>query len=81
VDALRLAALSQFESLAAFALHAGDAHHTKPATRDPLIGETYWPTGHLVALDLKSQSLFPSVLADLTERKRSMMSGRSSTKA
>ena len=33
-------------------------------------GETRWPTGHFFALNLKSQSLFLLVLADLAGRKQ-----------
>jgi len=70
VDGLRKSPLSQFEALAAFDLHAGDGHYLEPATHDPMIGETRWPTGHFFALNLKSQSLFPLVLADLVGRKK-----------
>ena len=70
VDALRLSPLSQFAALASFALHAGDGHYLEHATQDPLLGETRWPTGHFFALNLKSQSLFPLVLADLAQRKK-----------
>ena len=70
VDALRLSPLSQFESLAEFDLYAGDGHYLAAATHDPMQGETHWPTGHFFALNLKSQSLFPLVLADQVERKK-----------
>ena len=70
VDALRLSPLSQFESLAEFDLYAGDGHYLEHATHDPVIGETRWPAGHFFALNLKSQSLFPLVLADQVERKK-----------
>ena len=70
VDALRLSPLSQFESLAEFDLYAGDGHYLEAATHDPMQGETHWPTGHFFALNLKSQSLFPLVLADQVERKK-----------
>jgi hypothetical protein len=70
VDALRPSPLSQFESLAGFDLYAGDGHYLEHATHDPLIGETHWATGHFFALNLKSQSLFPLVLADRGERKK-----------
>jgi hypothetical protein len=70
VDALRPSPLSQFESLAAFDLYAGDGHYLEHATHDPMQGETRWPTGHFFALNLKSQSLFPLVLADLAGRKK-----------
>ena len=70
VDALRTSPLSQFESLATFDLYAGDGHYLEHATHDPLNGTTHWPTGHFFALNLKSQSLFPLVLADLTKRKK-----------
>jgi hypothetical protein len=70
VDTLRRSPLSQFESLAAFDLYAGDGHYLEHATHDPIQGETYWPTGHFFALNLKSQSLFPLVLADQVERKK-----------
>jgi hypothetical protein len=70
VDALRLSPLSQFDSLASFDLYAGDGHYLEHATHDPMIGETRWPTGHFFALNLKSQSLFPLVLADRVARKK-----------
>ena len=70
VDARRPSPLSQFESLASFDLYAGDGHYLEQATHDPMIGETRWPTGHFFALNLKSQSLFPLVLADLAGRKK-----------
>jgi hypothetical protein len=70
VDALRPSPLSPFESLTAFDLYAGDGHYLEHATHDPMIGETRWPTGHFFALNLKSQSLFPLVLADLVARKK-----------
>jgi len=70
VDALRVSPLAQFESLAPFDLYAGDGHYLAHATHDPLIGETRWPTGHFFALNLKSQSLFPLVLADQVARKK-----------
>ena len=70
VEALRPSPLSQFEALAPFDLYAGDGHYLEHATHDPLNGETHWPTGHFFALNLKSQSLFPLVLADLTRRKK-----------
>jgi Transposase DDE domain len=70
VDACRQSPLATFESLASFDLHAGDGHYLAHATPDPMIGETRWPTGHFFALNLKSQSLFPLVLADLAERKK-----------
>lgn len=70
VDALRCSPLSQFESLASFDLYAGDGHYLEAATHDPMQGETRWPTGHFFALNLKSQSLFPLVLADLAQRKK-----------
>lgn len=70
VDALRLSPLSQFESLTSFDLYAGDGHYLEAATHDPVIGETRWPTGHFFALNLKSQSLFPLVLADRIGRKK-----------
>ena len=70
VDALRPSPLSPFESLAAFDLYAGDGHYLEHATHDPMIEETHWPTGHFFALNLKSQSLFPLVLADLAGRKK-----------
>ena len=65
VDAGRQSLLSTFESLASFDLYAGDGHYLEQATQDPMMGETRWPTGHFFALNLKSQSLFPLVLADL----------------
>lgn len=70
VDARRRSPLSQFESLASFDRYAGDGHYLEHATHDPGIGETRWPTGHFFALNLKSQSLFPLVLADLAQRKK-----------
>ena len=70
VDALRPSPLSQFEALTSFELYAGDGHYLEPATHDPMQGETHWPTGHFFALNLKSQSLFPLVLADQVERKK-----------
>jgi hypothetical protein len=70
VDDGRPSPLSQFESLASFDLYAGDGHYLEHATHDPMIGETRWPTGHFFALNLKSQSLFPLVLADLAGRKK-----------
>jgi hypothetical protein len=70
VDALRPSPLSQFEALTSFELYAGDGHYLEHATHDPMQGETHWPTGHFFALNLKSQSLFPLVLADLAQRKK-----------
>ena len=70
VDACRPSPLSQFESLAFFDLYAGDGHYLEHATQDPMIGETRWPTGPFFALNLKSQSLFPLMLADLAGRKK-----------
>ena len=70
VDAFRQSPLATFESLALFDLYAGDGHYLEHATHDPVIGETRWPTGHFFALNLKSQSLFPLVLADLAGRKK-----------
>ena len=70
VDAQRPSPLSQFAALATFELYAGAGHYLEHATHDPRIGETHWPTGHFFALNLKSQSLFPLVLADLTGRKK-----------
>ena len=70
VDALRHCPLSEFESLAPFDLYAGDGHYLEHATHDPRIEETHWATGHFFALNLKSQSLFPLVLADRVERKK-----------
>jgi hypothetical protein len=70
VDGLRKSPLDSFEPLASFDLYAGDGHYLAHATHDPMIGETRWPTGHFFALNLKSQSLFPLVLADLAGRKK-----------
>jgi Transposase DDE domain len=70
VDGLRKSPLDAFEPLAAFDLYAGDGHYLEPATHDPMIEETRWPTGHFFALNLKSQSLFPLALADLVGRKK-----------
>jgi len=70
VDALRVSPLAEFESRAPFDLYAGDGHYLEHATHDPMQDETHWPTGHFFALNLKSQSLFPLVLADLAERKK-----------
>ena len=70
VDACRPSPLSPFESLASFDLYAGDGHYLEHATHDPMQGETRWSTGHFFALNLKSQSLFPLVLADLAKRKK-----------
>ena len=70
VDACRPSPLATFEALAAFDLYAGDGHYLQHATHDPMQGETRWPTGHFFALNLKSQSLFPLVLADLAGRKK-----------
>ena len=70
VDALRPSPLAPFAALAEFDLYAGDGHYLAAATHDPLQGETHWPTGHFFALNLKSQSLFPLVLADLAQRKK-----------
>jgi hypothetical protein len=55
---------------ATFELYAGDGHYLAHATHDPKQGETPWPTGHFFALNLKSQSRFPLVLADLVARKQ-----------
>ena len=70
VEALRTSPLSEFPALATFDLYAGDGHYLAHATHDPMQGETHWPTGHFFALNLKSQSLFPLMLANLTERKK-----------
>ena len=70
VEACRRSPLAQFEALASFDRYAGDGHYLEHATHAPMIGETHWPTGHFFALNLKSQSLFPLVLADLAGRKK-----------
>jgi hypothetical protein len=70
VDASRPSPLSQFESLTQFDVYAGDGHYLEHATHDPVIGDTHWATGHFFALNLKSQSLFPLVLADRAQRKK-----------
>ena len=70
VDDLRPSPLASFAPLAGFDLYAGDGHYLTHATHDPMSGETRWPTGHFFALKLKSQSLFPLVLADLVGRKK-----------
>jgi hypothetical protein len=70
VDACRLSPLSQFESLTSFDLYAGDGHYLEHATHDPMQDETRWATRHFCALNLKSQSLFPLVLADQAGRKK-----------
>jgi hypothetical protein len=70
VDALRASPLATLAALATFDLYAGDGHYLEPATHDPKQGETHWSTGHFFALNLKSQSLFPLVLADLAGRKK-----------
>lgn len=70
VDALRSSPLAPFEALAEFDVHAGDGHYLEHATHDPVIGQTRWATGHFFALNLKSQSLFPLVLADRMGRKK-----------
>ena len=70
VDACRSSPLAQFAALATFDLYAGDGHYLPHATHDPKQGETDWPTGHFFALNLKSQSRFPLVLADLVARKK-----------
>lgn len=70
VDARWASPLSPFEALATFDLYAGDGHYLEHATHDPMQEQTHWPTGHFFALNLKSQSLFPLVLADLVERKK-----------
>jgi hypothetical protein len=70
VDACRRSPLSQFGALDYFDLYAGDGHYLAHATHDPMTGETRWPTGHFFALNLKSQSLLPLVLADLAGRKK-----------
>lgn len=70
VDSARSSALSEFAALDTFDVYAGDGHYLAAATHDPLHGETHWPTGHFFALNLKSQSLFPLTLADLSARKK-----------
>jgi hypothetical protein len=70
VDALRSSPLAQFEALAGFDVYAGDGHYLEHATHDPVVGETRWATGHFFALNLKSQGLFPLVLADRVGRKK-----------
>ncbi len=70
VEAARPSALSEFPALAAFDLYAGDGHYLEAATHDRVSGETHWPTGHFFALNLKSQSLFPLMLADQDARKK-----------
>lgn len=70
VDTLRPSPLASFEALASFDLYAGDGHYLEHATHDPVIGQTRWATGHFFALNLKSQSLFPLVLADRAARKK-----------
>jgi len=70
VDTLRVSPLAQFEALADFDVYAGDGHYLEHATHDPAHGDTHWATGHFFALNLKSQSLFPLVLADRAGRKK-----------
>jgi len=70
VEADRTSALAGFSALDAFEVYAGDGHYLEHATHDPVNGETHWPTGHFFALNLKSQSLFPLTLADLSARKK-----------
>jgi hypothetical protein len=70
VDTCRPSPLATFAALGDFDLYVGDGHYLEHATHDPMIGETHWPTGHFFALNLKSQSLFPLVLADLAGRKK-----------
>ena len=70
VAASRASGLAEFTALDAFEIYAGDGHYLAAATHDPLRGETHWPTGHFFALNLKDQSLFPLVLADLVARKK-----------
>jgi hypothetical protein len=70
VDATRSRVLSEFAALDTFDVYAGDGHYLAAATHDPMNGETHWPTGHFFALNLKSQSLFPLTLADLSARKK-----------
>jgi len=70
VEADRTSALAGFSALDAFEVYAGDGHYLEHATHDPVNGETHWPTGHFFALNLKSQSLFPLALADLSARKK-----------
>jgi len=69
-EADRTSALAGFSALDAFEVYAGDGHYLEHATHDPVNGETHWPTGHFFALNLKSQSLFPLALADLSARKK-----------
>jgi Transposase DDE domain len=70
VDDLRKSSLDAFPSLAGFDLYAGDGHYLVHATHELAVAGTYWPTGHFFALNLKSQSLFPLVLADRAGRKK-----------
>ena len=70
VDAVRSSPLAAFTALDTFEVYAGDGHYLEAATHDPVHGETHWPTGHFFALNLKSQSLFPLTLADLSARKK-----------
>ena len=70
VEAARTSALSEFSALDTFEVYAGDGHYLEHATHDPAKGDTHWPTGHFFALNLKSQSLFPLTLADLSARKK-----------
>jgi hypothetical protein len=70
VDAARPSPLAKFAALDTFDLYAGDGHYLEHATHDPMRGQTHWATGHFFALNLKSQSLFPLVLADAVARKK-----------
>lgn len=70
VDQMFPSELAQFDSLKDFEIYAGDGHYLEHATHDGCVGETYWPTGHFFALNIKSQSLFPLELADFQSRKK-----------
>ncbi len=70
VDARRSSPLAAFAALATFDLYAGDGHYLAAATHDPKRRDTHWATGHFFGLNLKSQSLFPLMLADLAGRKQ-----------
>lgn len=70
VDALRSSPLASLAALASFEVYAGDGHYLEHATHDPVIDGTRWASGHFFALNLKSQSLFPLVLADRVARKK-----------
>jgi hypothetical protein len=62
--------LNEFEALRCFDFYAGDGHYLEHASHDLSVEGTNWATGHFFSLNLRTQALFPLVLADRVGRKK-----------